>query len=378
MAQMIAASRNWIAALALVALGPIAVASARAEVADSRNPPIPVEIATAERRDVSVYISELGTVQAFNTVTIRSRVDGALEQVFFKEGRDVRKGDLLALIDPRPYQARLDEAKAKLDQDTARLANARLILGRDTQLAARDVLSVQASDDQKSQVAELAAQVEQDKALIAAAQAELSYTRITSPIDGRAGLRLVDEGNTVRADDPGGIVVIRQVHPIAAICTVAEDEVGSIRSALAAGRLEAVALSRENGTILDQGTVELMDNTIDPRSGTIKLKSSFPNRGDRLWPGQFIDVRMRIATTTGALTVPAGAIQRGPDGTFVYVVADGTVFPAPVSTGSISEGVAVVESGLAEGVRVVTAGQYRLFAGARVVPAPSSQARGTR
>ena len=365
----LAATAMSIAAFAVEALagdGPPAPAPA----------PIPVEIATADRRDVPIFLTDLGTVEPYNQVTIRSRVDGALQQVRFKEGNDVRQGDLLAEIDPRTFQASLDQARARLDQDTASLANARLILNRDAQLVARDFVSVETADTQRSTVAQLEAQVEQDKALIVTAETELSYTRILAPIDGRAGLRLVDVGNIVHASDPGGLVVINQVNPIAVISTLPERDVPAIRAALAAGPVEVEALSREDGTVLDIGTVQLMDNAIDPKSGTLKLKSVFPNAGDQLWPGQFIDAKVHVTTLKGVVTVPAGAIQRGPDGTFVYRVApDQTVSPAAVRTGPISEGVAVIESGLAEGARVVSAGQYRLSAGARVADVPSSQAQ---
>ncbi|MFG1321132.1 efflux RND transporter periplasmic adaptor subunit [Xanthobacter autotrophicus] len=371
--------RLWLVTLAATAMS-IAAFAVEAQAGDGPPAPapatIPVEIATADRRDVPIFLTDLGTVEPYNQVTIRSRVDGALQQVLFKEGNDVRQGDLLAEIDPRTFQASLDQARARLDQDTASLANARLILNRDAQLVARDFVSVETADTQRSTVAQLEAQVEQDKALIVTAETELSYTRILAPIDGRAGLRLVDVGNIVHASDPGGLVVINQVNPIAVISTLPERDVPAIRAALAAGPVEVEALSREDGTVLDIGTVQLMDNAIDPKSGTLKLKSVFPNAGDQLWPGQFIDAKVHVTTLKGVVTVPAGAIQRGPDGTFVYRVApDQTVSPAAVRTGPISEGVAVIESGLAEGTRVVSAGQYRLSAGARVADVPSSQAQ---
>ncbi|MFG1304828.1 efflux RND transporter periplasmic adaptor subunit [Xanthobacter autotrophicus] len=369
----------WLVTLAATAMS-IAAFAVEAQPGDGppapAPAPIPVEIATADRRDVPIFLTALGTVEPYNQVTIRSRVDGALQQVLFKEGNDVRQGDLLAEIDPRTFQASLDQARARLDQDTASLANARLILNRDAQLVARDFVSVETADTQRSTVAQLEAQVEQDKALIVTAETELSYTRILAPIDGRAGLRLVDVGNIVHASDPGGLVVINQVNPIAVISPLPERDVPAIRAALAAGPVEVEALSREDGTVLDIGTVQLMDNAIDPKSGTLKLKSVFPNAGDQLWPGQFIDAKVHVTTLKGVVTVPAGAIQRGPDGTFVYRVApDQTVSPAAVRTGPISEGVAVIESGLAEGARVVSAGQYRLSAGARVADVPSSQAQ---
>ncbi|MFZ1428756.1 MAG: efflux RND transporter periplasmic adaptor subunit [Geminicoccaceae bacterium] len=333
-------------------------------------PPVPVQIAVATRRDVPVHLEDLGTVEPFNTVTIRSRVDGELQQVLFAEGQDIRQGDLLAVIDPRTFQAALDQAKARLDQDTAHLTNAQLNLGRDAQLGQRQFLSTQAVDNQRSQVAQLEAQIEEDKAMISTAETQLSYTRISSPIDGRAGLRLVDVGNIVHANDTTGLVVINQIHPVAVISSVPERDVSAVRTALAAGPVEVQALSREDGTVLDTGKVELTDNAIDPASGTLRLKSVFPNRQDRLWPGQFVDVRVLVDTLKDVLTVPADAIQRGPDGVFVFVVApDQTVSPVPVTPGPIADGIAVIDHGLVDEARVVTQGQYRLAAGTQVVAA---------
>lgn len=365
-------------ALAATTIGGVGFAVWRGEPATTAPspPPTPVEIALVQRRDVPVYLNDLGTVQAFNTVTIRSRVDGELQQVLFKEGQDIRQGDLLAVIDPRTFQAALDQAKAKLDQDTADLANAKLNLGRDTQLGQRDFLSAQTVDNQRSRVAELEAQIEQDQAIISTAATQLSYTRISSPIDGRAGLRLVDVGNIVHATDQAGMVVINQIHPIAAISNIPERDVPAISTALAAGTVEAQALSREDATVLDTGTVELMDNAIDPSSGTLRLKSTFPNPKNQLWPGQFVDIKVHVATLKDALTVPTDAIQRGPDGVFVFVMAaDLTVSPIPVKTGPIADGVAVVEQGLEAGAQVVSQGQYRLAAGTRVVPASPQPAQ---
>lgn len=324
----------------------------------------------AVRRDVPVHLDDLGTIEPFNTVTIRSRVDGELQQVLFQEGQDIKKGDLLAVVDPRTFQAALDQAKARRDQDNANLANAQLVLDRVTKLGRNDFVSTQTVDDQRSRVAQLKAQIEQDEAAISEAETQLSYTRIVSPIDGRAGLRLVDVGNIVHANDQAGLVVIDQLHPIAAISTLPERDVPAIRAALAAGPVESRALSREDASVLDTGTVQLMDNAIDPASGTLRLKSIFPNADDQLWPGQFVDVQVRVATLKDTLTVPADAIQRGPDGVFVFVVgADSTVSAVPVTTGPIADGIAVITHGLAAGARVVTQGQYRLAPGARVVPA---------
>nr|WP_281493608.1 efflux RND transporter periplasmic adaptor subunit [Ancylobacter koreensis] len=331
---------------------------------------VPVGIAVARARDVPVRVTGIGTVTPFNTVTVRSRVDGELQQVLFHEGQDIHKGDLLAVIDPRTFQAALDEAKARLQQDQAGLANARLILDRDSRLGKDAFASQETVDTQASTVAGLEAQVAQDEAQIASAQTELSYTRIVSPIDGRAGLRLVDEGNIVHASDAGGLVVINQIHPISVLSTVPQSDVPAIRRALAAGTVEARAISREDSSVLDTGTLELMDNRIDPQSGTLELKSVFANSQDRLWPGQSLRVDVTTQTLHDALTVPSGAVQRGPDGAFVYTVGgDDKVAVTPVRLGPIASGFAVVESGLAAGQRVVTDGQYRLAPGVRAAAA---------
>ncbi|MFK8252820.1 efflux RND transporter periplasmic adaptor subunit [Ancylobacter sp. sgz301288] len=341
------------------------------------SPLVPVEVGLATRRDVPVYRVDLGTVAPFNSVTVHTRVDGELLQVLFTEGADVRKGDLLAVIDPRSFEAALDQATARLQQDTASLANARLILQRDLQLGKDQFASQQAVDTQQSTVAQLEAQIMQDKALISAAQTELSYTQIHAPLDGRLGIRLVDQGNIVHAADAGGLVVINQLHPISVISTVPESEVPALRAALAAGPVEVEAHARGDGSVLDTGTVTLVDNQIDPQSGTLRVKSTFPNVQDRLWPGQSVEARIRMSRIPGAVTVPSDAIMRGPEGTFVFVVGDDDrVTPAPVVTGPIAQGIAVIASGLEPGTRVVVHGQYRLAPGTRVsasTPAPPAE-----
>ncbi|GLK82089.1 efflux RND transporter periplasmic adaptor subunit [Ancylobacter defluvii] len=340
--------------------------------------PVPVEVAQAARRDVPVYLTGIGTVQPFNTVTVRSRVDGQLQQVLFKEGQDIRQGDLLAVIDPRTFEAALQQAQAKLVQDEASRANAQLILDRDTQLGKDAFASAQAVDNQRSTVQQLDAQIAQDKAAISTAQTQLSYTRITAPLDGRAGLRLVDEGNIVHATDTNGLVVINQLHPIAVISTLPQADVPAIRTALAKGTTQAQAVSREQGQTLATGTVELIDNKIDPQSGTLELKSVYANADDALWPGQFVEVRVRAATLPGVTTVPADAVQRGPSGEFVFVVgADGRVAVAPVTVGPIADGIAVIEKGLDDGRTVVVRGQYRLAPGTAVAPTPFQAGSGS-
>lgn len=335
---------------------------------------VPVDLAQARRQDVPVYLVDIGTVEPFNTVTVRSRVDGELQQVLFKEGQDIRQGQLIAVIDPRTFQAALEQAKAKLQQDEAALANAQLNYQRDAKLGKDAFASQQTIDNEQSAVVQLQAQIAQDKAAIDTAQTQLSYTQIMSPIDGRAGLRLVDQGNIIHATDTNGLVVLNQIHPITVISTLPQREVAAVRDALAAGTVEAQAVSRDDGTVLDVGTVDIIDNQIDPQSGTLRVKSVFPNKGDKLWPGQFVDLKLRVATLPQVVTVPSDAVQRGPDGPFVYTVdADSTVAATPIEVGQIAGGIAVIQRGLAEGQTVVTRGQYRLAPGTRVAPdaAPS-------
>jgi multidrug efflux system membrane fusion protein len=335
---------------------------------------VPVQLASAARRDVAVYLTGLGTVTAFNSVTVHTRVDGELQQVLYKEGQDVKKGDVLAVIDPRTFQAALDQANGKLQQDSATLDNARIVLGRDAQLGKSDFASPQTIDNQRSTVQQLEAQVVQDHAMVSTAQTQLSYTRIVAPIDGRVGLRLVDQGNIVHATDTTGLVVLNQIHPISVVSTLPQENVQAVRAALAAGAAQAQAISREKGSVLDTGTVETIDNQIDPSSGTFRLKSTFPNKDDSLWPGQFVDLKVQVAMLHNVLTVPSDAIQRGSDGLFVYAVdKNETANPVPVKAGQISEGAAVIESGLEEGQRVVVSGQYRLSQGTKITATPPGE-----
>lgn len=334
---------------------------------------VPVDLAQARRQDVPVHLIDIGTVEPFNTVTVRSRVDGELQQVLFQEGQDIRQGQLMAVIDPRTFQAALEQAQAKLQQDEAALANAQLNYQRDSKLGKDAFASQQTVDNEQSAVVQLQAQIAQDKAMIDTARTQLSYTQIVAPIDGRAGLRLVDQGNIIHATDTNGLVVLNQIHPITVISTLPQREVAAVRDALAAGKVEAQAVSRDDGTVLDTGTLELIDNQIDPQSGTLRVKSVFPNQGDKLWPGQFVDLRLRVATLPGVVTVPSDAVQRGPGGPFIYTVdAENKVAATPVELGHIADGIAVVTKGLAEGQTVVARGQYRVAPGTLVAPSPAS------
>jgi membrane fusion protein, multidrug efflux system len=330
-------------------------------------PAIAVDVATAARADVPVYLEGLGTVQAFYTVTVTARVDGQIERVAFREGQDVRKGALLVQIDPRPYQAALGMAIATRDKDRAQLENARRDLERYELLAPEDLASKQTVDTQKALIAQLTAQVKGDGASIDNARTQLDYTTITSPIDGRTGIRLVDPGNNVHATDTGGIVVVTQLEPISVISSLPEEDFTQLSSALARGPVPAVALSRDGREELDRGTVALIDNQIDQTTGTIRVKATLPNTQRRLWPGEFVNVRLLTEIRHQVLTIPAAAVERGPDGLFAYLVqADSTVAVAPVTAGEPVGGVVVIETGLKAGDQVVTSNHYRLQPGALI------------
>ncbi|MGA7537753.1 MAG: efflux RND transporter periplasmic adaptor subunit [Steroidobacteraceae bacterium] len=338
--------------------------------ASSQHPGAPTAVAVSTapvmQRNVPVYLQGLGTVQAFYTVKVTAQVNGELNEVAFHEGQQVKRGQLLAQIDPRPYQAALDEARAALAKDEAQLADARKDLARYVFLEPKKLASQQQLDTQRAQVAELKAQIEADRAAIENAATQLSYTRITAPIDGRTGIRQVDPGNIVHSSDTNGIVVLTQLQPITAIFTLPENTLQAVADAMSQGAVEVTALS-QGGTELDSGTLKLIDNEIDPTTGTIRLKAVFPNPKLRLWPGQFINLRLLVRTEKNALTVPAAALQRGPDGMFVYVIQpDSTVAIQPVTVANNSETLAVVTQGLKRGEQVVTSNLFRLQPGARV------------
>jgi multidrug efflux system membrane fusion protein len=328
---------------------------------------VAVEAAPVTRANVPINIEGLGTVQAFNTVTVTSRVDGALQKLGFTEGQMVHKGDLLAQIDPRPFQAALGLAQAAKAKDEAQLASAKQDLQRYTILAPQNLASQQVLDAQKATVAALEAQLEGDQASIDNARTQLDYSSITSPIDGRTGIRKVDVGNNVRATDTSGIVVVTQVQPINVIFTLPEEDLPRINEAMSAGELPVAAYARDESTKFDSGTVQLVDNQIDQATGTIRLKAVFPNNSNKLWPGQYVNARVLLRTQQNALTIPDSAVQRGPDGLFAYVIKpDSTVEVRPLQVGQESAGIAVVQSGLREGERVATSNQYRLEPGAHV------------
>jgi multidrug efflux system membrane fusion protein len=340
---------------------------------------VAVETATVERVTVPVYLEGLGNVQAFYTANITARVDGELQRVAFVEGQTVKKGQLLAQIDPRPNQAALDQAIATEAKDSAQLDSAKSDLERYVKLAPQNLASQQTLDTQRALVAQLQAQIKVDRAIIDNARTQLAYTSIVSPISGRTGIRKVDPGNNVHATDTAGIVVVTQMQPISIVFTLPEDELLAVGNALNAGAVRVTALSRDDKTQLDTGTLSLIDNEIDPSTATMRLKATFPNLQNTLWPGQFVNVRVLVREQRDALTLPSAAIQHGPDGLFTFVVKpDSTVEMRPLKTGEDSEGLVVVTDGLSAGERVVTSNQYRLQPGTHVSllasakPAPSA------
>jgi membrane fusion protein, multidrug efflux system len=340
-----------------------------AQAADSRATPaaVPVDAALVERHDVPGYLEGLGTVQAFYTVKVTARVDGQLDTVAFKEGETLKKGQLLAQIDPRPFKAALDQALAQRAKDEAMLANAQRDMDRYMLLAPQDLASKQTVDTQRATLAQAQAQLKGDDATIENARTQLSYTTITAPINGRTGIRQVDPGNIVHASDTAGIVVMTQIQPISVMFTLPEDEVPKMTEALSNGPTSVVALARDDGTVLDSGTVALLDNQIDQTTGTIRVKATFPNTRQRLWPGEFVSARVLVNMHKQALTIPAAALQRGPDGMFAYVVrADSTVDVRQLKVTLLDENTVIVDSGLTAGERVVTTNLYRLEPGTTV------------
>jgi multidrug efflux system membrane fusion protein len=351
----------------------------RRETAASHKPPqaIAVDSADVANAEVPIYFSGLGTVQAFYTVTVTARVDGELQKVAFTEGQTVHKGDLLAQIDPRPNQAAYEQALATKAKDLAQHANAQRDLDRYTLLQPQDLASKQTVDTQRAMVDQLGAQIKADEAMIDNARTQLEYTRIASPIDGRTGIRLVDPGNIVHAADTTGIVVVTQVQPISVIFTLPEEDLPAVGAALAAGPVSVTIVSRDGATVLDQGTLSLIDNEIDQATGTAKLKATFSNAHNTLWPGQYVNARVLVRTLHNALTLPTTALQLGPDGPFTYVIKpDSTVEVRQLKIGEESGGLTVVNAGLALHEKVVTSNQYRLQAGVHVRAASAEASTG--
>jgi multidrug efflux system membrane fusion protein len=352
--------------------------------------PVPVLVAPATVADVPVYLDGVGTTKALNTVTVRPQVDGKLIKVSFKEGQDVERGYVLAEIDPTTYQAMLDQAKAKKAQDEALLANARLDLERYTRLGETNSIARQQVDTQRALVAQYEAQAKLDQAAIDNAQAYLDYTKIVAPLTGRTGIRLVDEGNIVRAADATGIVVITQVRPISILFSLPQQQLSRINQAFAKDALTVEALGADNRSVVDRGILQVVDNQVDQTTGTVKLKAEFPNSDLQLWPGQFVNVRLLIDTLRNVVVIPTAAVQRGPGGTFVFVIQnDDVVSVRPVTVMQQDDVRAVIATGLLADERVVTTGFARLADGSKVTvasaedqplapigPAPGGKRRG--
>jgi len=336
--------------------------------------PVPVVAGTVEKKDVPIYLDGLGTVQALNTVTVHTRVDGQLTKVAFTEGQDVKNGDVLAIIDQAPYKAALAQAEGRLAQDQAQLANAKLDLQRYIDLVAKKVISSQQYDTQKALVSQFEGTIQNDTAAVESAKVNLNYTTIVSPLDGRIGIRLVDQGNIVHASDQGGLLVITQLHPIALIFTLPEQNLVQIHEHTNKGEtLQVLAVDRDTRTTLDKGELTVIDNQIDTTTGTIRLKAIFDNPQYQLWPGQFVNARLHLSTQKDGLTIPASTVQRGPNGPYVFVIKeDQSVEMRPVKVGQIDNGEALIEDGLAAGEKVVVDGQYKLQPGAKVTVGPAA------
>ncbi|HZZ82928.1 MAG TPA: efflux RND transporter periplasmic adaptor subunit [Anaeromyxobacteraceae bacterium] len=371
-------TKRWVgAAVGLVVLGALLLglrsrsggnAPGTAKGPDPRQSrAIPVAAAAATARDVPIYLEGLGSVTAFKTVTVRAQVDGRLDQVLFAEGQPVRRGQVLAQIDPRPFRIQLDQAEGALARDEAQLRNSQVNERRYRELADQKLIASQQFTDQEAQTRQLEGAVRMDRAAIDSARLNLDYARITSPIDGVTGVRLVDPGNLVRASDQGGIVLVTQLDPIAVLFTLPQDELSRVAAELARGPLPVEAWSRDGATLLGKGKVTLIDNQINQTTGTLRLKAVLPNPGRQLWPNQFVKARLLLTTRRGALTAPATAVQRGPSGAFVYVIGgDDTVTPRTVEVDSTQGDLAIFTKGLAPGERVVTDGQNQLRPGAKV------------
>jgi membrane fusion protein, multidrug efflux system len=341
---------------------------------------VPVSVAVASRQDVPIYLTGIGTVQAYFTIEIHAKVDGELQEVLFTEGRHVHKGDVLAKIDPRLYQAALDQAKAKRAQDAATLVAAEKDLARAKTLALKSFDTQQNVDQLQAKVDQLKASILADEALIETAQAQFDYTTIVAPSDGRIGVRQVDPGNMVRAADARSLATLVLTQPSAVLFTLPATALGEVRAAMKRGPVEVTAFDQNNRSALGTGKLLLIDNVIDQAAAAIRLKALFPNDDDALWPGDFVNARMLVETRRDALVIPSAAVQSGPRGPFTWVVsATNTVEPRPIEVGPATDDVAIVVTGLAEGERVVTAGQYKLQAKALVAAAslPPSPAPGS-
>jgi multidrug efflux system membrane fusion protein len=373
---------RWVLFIAVVAAGgyygwhrfygPEAAAKIEAaQKAAARQPAVPVSLMAVEKADFPVYLTGLGAVQAFNTVVVRTRVDGQIDKIAFQEGQTVSQGDLLAEIDPRPFQAVLDQAKAKKTQDEANLANANLDLQRYTKLG--EFATRQQTDTQRSTVAQLTAQIAADEAAIFNAQTQLDYTQVKSPISGVVGLRQVDIGNIVNAATQTGIVTVTQIEPITVIFTAPEEQLPYISEAQKVAPLKTIAITTDGKKVLAEGKLSVINNLVDTTSGTIRLKAVFDNKNHALWPGQSVSTRLLVNTLKDATVVPDDAVQHGTNGLYAYAVTqDNKAELRKVKVSQSIDGRSVVEEGLKPGERVITGGQFKVKPGSLVTTAVAS------
>jgi multidrug efflux system membrane fusion protein len=337
--------------------------------------PVPVAVATAMAQDVPIFLDGLGTVQASNTIAMRTQINGPLQSVNFVEGQHVHRGDVLAVIDPRPLQAALDQAVAKKAEDEAQLTSAQKDLVRDQTLVQRSFQTQQVLDQQQAKVDQLKATIQADQAMIENAQVQLSYATITAPIDGLVGFRQVDAGNIVHTTDPNPLTVLTQIEPAWVVFTLPQSDLGKIREAALHGPVPVLAYDQDNIKQLSEGTLLLIDNQIDQATSTIRLKATFANADDRLWPGEFVHIHIQAENRANAMTIPPAAVQRGPDGLYVWVVGtDDTVSQRPVEVMPVNNDVSIVTRGVLAGERIVVNGQSRLEPDSKVAakapPAP--------
>jgi len=343
----------------------------RARAAPAARAAVPVTTAIAKKQDVPIYLTGLGTVQALYTVALHSQVDGKLQAVLFTEGQHVKKGDVLAKIDPRLFQAALDQANAKKAQDEALLVAAQKDLSRFKTLALRSYETQQNVDQQQAKVDQTKAAIQADEAAIETAQSQLDYTSITAPNDGRVGVRMIDPGNVVHASDQAAIAMVTLTQPIVVLFTLPERVLDDVRTAMAHGDVEVTAFDQDNNRSLDTGKLLLIDNLIDQATATIRLKATFPNADERLWPGEFVNARVLLDTRHDALVVPSAAVQRGPQGLFTWTVnADNIAEMRKIEAGPTTGDLTIITSGISEGDRVVIDGQYKLQENAPVTFTP--------
>ena len=351
--------------------GALVLTKGRARETSATLPParlaVPVIAGAVSSGDVPIYLRGIGTVIAYNTVVVRSQIQGQITKITFTEGQTVKAGDTLAEIDPRPYQAQLDQIVANRDRDQAQLTNSLANLDRYNQLLAKGDATIQLADTQKAQVVQLQSAIKSDEALIEAAKVQLEYTKLTSPIAGVTGVRQIDMGNIIHPTDPNGLVVVTQIEPISVIFTLPETDLPEIQQQMAKGPLTVLAYSHDDKIKLDEGKLELVNNEILQTTGTIQLKADFPNTAHMLWPGELINARLLLETRHNGISIASSAVQQGPNGAYVYVVGpDRTVQMRPVTVAQISEGQALINSGLKPEENVVVEGQYRLQPGSLV------------